>query len=86
MRKLQDKDTVVFHCALCEVRGPSAALRYLRERDRLLGDKEKEGKEGKEQKVYVLDRGFVQWQERFGEDTRLTEGYRKEIWKDGYWM
>ena len=39
---------------------------------------------GKEQKVYVLDRGFVGWQERFGEDTRLTEGYRKEIWMDGY--
>lgn len=44
-----------------------------------------EGKEEKkEQKVYVLDRGFVGWQERFGEDTRLTEGYRKEIWRNGY--
>ena len=42
--------------------------------------------EEKGQKVYVLDRGFVGWQERFGEDPRLTEGYRKEIWKDGYWM
>ena len=40
--------------------------------------------EKKEQKVYVLDQGFVGWQEKFGEDTRLTEGYRKEIWKDGY--
>ena len=40
----------------------------------------------KEQKVYVLDRGFVGWQERYGEDSRLTEGYRKEIWKEGYWM
>ena len=40
----------------------------------------------KEQKVYVLHRGFVGWQERFAEDTRLTEGYRKEIWRDGYWM
>jgi Cdc25 family phosphatase len=40
----------------------------------------------KEQKVYVLDRGFVGWQEMYGEDPRLTEGYRKEIWKDGYWM
>jgi Cdc25 family phosphatase len=48
-------------------------------------DVEEEGKK-KEQKVYVLDRGFVGWQERFGEDSRLTEGYRKEIWKDGYWM
>lgn len=40
--------------------------------------------EKKEQKVYVLDQGFVGWQERFGEDPRLTEGYRKEIWKNGY--
>ncbi len=47
-------------------------------------DVEEEGV--KEQKVYVLDRGFVGWQERYGEDSRLTEGYRKEIWKDGYWM
>jgi hypothetical protein len=108
----------VFHCALSQQRGPSAALRYIRERERLLGpgakakmksgsgvgevmikNKELKGKEddkdaewedieeeGKEQKVYVLDRGFVGWQERYGEDPRLTEGYRKEIWKDGYWM
>lgn len=40
----------------------------------------------KEQKVYILERGFVGWQEEFGEDVRLTEGWRKEIWKDGYWM
>lgn len=84
----------MFHCALSQQRGPSAALRYLRERERLLGaipksteqrseDKEKEIKE---QKVYVLDRGFVGWQESFGEDERLTEGYRKELWKNGYWM
>jgi rhodanese-related sulfurtransferase len=118
VRKLKDKETVVFHCALSQQRGPSAALRYIRERERLLGpdaktkmesgsgvgevmmkNKELKGKgddkdaewedveeEGKEQKVYVLDRGFVGWQERYGEDPRLTEGYRKEIWKEGYWM
>jgi hypothetical protein len=45
---------------------------------------EGEGKEKKEQKVFVLNRGFVGWQEAYGEDTRLTEGYRKEIWQDGY--
>jgi hypothetical protein len=91
-------------------------LRYLRERERLLGarpkadgfknsrelsksgsgkdemgneeEEEEEEKQNrlKDQKVYVLDRGFVGWQERFGEDERLTEGYRKELWKDGYWM
>ena len=114
VRKLKDKETVVFHCALSQQRGPSAALRYIRERQRLLNlpahlkggsgvgvvlmknseykmdsedgkDQEwEDAKEQKEQKIYVLDRGFVGWQERFGEDTRLTEGYRKEIWKDGY--
>lgn len=117
VRKLKDKETIVFHCALSQQRGPSAALRYIRERERLFGsgtrvgealkknkvDADSEAAEGQksaeqneewedvqdkkvEQKVYVLDRGFVGWQERFGEDTRLTEGYRKEIWRDGYWM
>ena len=49
-------------------------------------DERKEKEQGlkQKQKVYVLDRGFVGWQERFGEDVRLTEGYRKEIWMDGY--
>ena len=59
--------------------------------DKMGGDTDADGewehverKEQVEQKVYVLDRGFVGWQERFGEDTRLTEGYRKEIWKNDY--
>ncbi|KAH6856314.1 hypothetical protein B0I37DRAFT_412247 [Chaetomium sp. MPI-CAGE-AT-0009] len=114
VRQLQDKETVVFHCALSQQRGPAAALRYLRERERLLlpaaaataGKEAVEGKvtvdeggargpddgagvavlEGavKEQKVFVLDRGFVGWQEVYGTDERLTEGYRKELWEDGY--
>ncbi|KAK4177093.1 Rhodanese-like domain-containing protein [Triangularia setosa] len=97
IRKLEDKETVVFHCALSQQRGPGAALRYLREKERLAKldkkqQKQKEEEEEKdkklavEQKVYVLDKGFVGWQELYGEDERLTEGYRKELWKDGYWM
>ncbi|KAK4199227.1 Rhodanese-like domain-containing protein [Triangularia verruculosa] len=91
IRKLEDKETVVFHCALSQQRGPSAALKYLREKERLakLAQQPQEGEERKpavEQKVYVLDKGFVGWQEVYGEDERLTEGYRKELWKDGYWM
>ena len=35
VRELRDKEVVVFHCALSQQRGPSAALRYLRERERL---------------------------------------------------
>jgi rhodanese-related sulfurtransferase len=100
IRTLKDKDMVVFHCALSQQRGPSAALRYLREKERLEGgegegksgeSKEKEGKEEEEeeegkrkQKVVVLKGGFTEWQEKFGRDSRLTEGWEKGIWEDGY--
>ncbi|KAL2020446.1 hypothetical protein VTK56DRAFT_8412 [Thermocarpiscus australiensis] len=99
VRQLQNKETVVFHCALSQQRGPGAALRYIRERERILGsakasDKSKTDGEyaggndqrspAVEQKVYVLDRGFVGWQELYGTDERLTEGYRKELWENGY--
>jgi len=105
VRKLQDKETVIFHCALSQQRGPSAALQYIRERERLLPpakgaseasekpdvdakDGNAEGAKAKpvKQRVLVLDRGFVGWQEVYGTDERLTEGYRKELWEDGYWM
>jgi Cdc25 family phosphatase len=106
VRQLQDKQVVVFHCALSQQRGPAAALKYIRERERTLAaDKAAEEKAdtsgdgagqegaaaateeaaGKDQKVFVLDRGFVGWQETYGTDERLTEGYRKELWVDGYW-
>lgn len=87
LRKLEDKDTIVFHCALSQQRGPSAALRYLREKEAAAsggnGAKALESGE-KKQKVYVLDRGFVGWQEVYGTDERLTEGYCKELWENGY--
>lgn len=87
VHQLRDKETVVFHCALSQQRGPSAALRYLRERERLLPDVAGSGRQNNappEQEVLVLDRGFVGWQELYGEDERLTEGYRKELWENGY--
>ncbi|KAK4032287.1 Rhodanese-like domain-containing protein [Parachaetomium inaequale] len=86
VRQLQDKQAVVFHCALSQQRGPAAALRYIRERERTLaGPAGPEEEVGREQKVFVLDRGFVGWQEVYGADERLTEGYRKDLWVDGYW-
>ncbi len=90
MRQLQSVDTVIFHCALSQQRGPSAALRYIRERERLLpkttgSDTASDKAAGPDtQTVLVLDRGFVGWQEVYGEDERLTEGYRKELW--GRWL
>ncbi|KAL1632944.1 Cdc25 phosphatase Ibp1 [Neofusicoccum ribis] len=77
VRLLRGARTVVFHCALSQQRGPSAALRYLRERGRLLGG------EG-EQDVCVLEGGFVKWQEKYGTDETVTEGYLKDIWEYGY--
>ncbi|KAI1856810.1 hypothetical protein JX265_011451 [Neoarthrinium moseri] len=87
LRQLDGKDTVVFHCALSQQRGPGAALRYLRERADLLAKQKAKGAAppDKAQTVYILDRGFVGWQEVYGTDEKLTEGYRKELWEDGYW-
>lgn len=100
VRQLHDKETVIFHCALSQQRGPGAALKYIRERERMFPNRKKTGKDEKaeaaegenkkdsepavEQKVYVLDRGFVGWQEVYADDERLTEAYRKELWEDGY--
>jgi Cdc25 family phosphatase len=60
-RRLRDARTIVFHCALSQQRGPVAALRYARERARMgLGG----GEEEVQQDIFVLDGGFVKWQEK----------------------
>ncbi|OAG01547.1 Rhodanese-like protein [Paraphaeosphaeria sporulosa] len=94
VRTLKDKEVVVFHCALSQQRGPSAALRYIRERERLdqgrggekeTGDgEEKEPGKEKGQKVLVLRGGFTQWQDKYGPDKGLTEAWQKDIWEFGY--
>lgn len=33
------------------------------------------------QAVYVLDGGFVRWQEKYGPDERLTEKWVEDIWR-----
>ncbi|KAF3917543.1 hypothetical protein AA313_de0201333 [Arthrobotrys entomopaga] len=91
---LSSYDKVIFHCALSQQRGPSAALKYIRlkqeleERKRLASSEEDEllfkNVKGQKQEVYVLDGGFVEWQEKYGEDERLTEGWRKDVWENGY--
>lgn len=43
---------------------------------------QEEKEEGKQQEVWVLDGGFVKWQERYGTDDRLTEDYAPDIWND----
>ena len=55
VRTLGNQEAVIFHCSLSQQRGPSSALKYLREKERM-------GKEDG-QKVYVLEGGFSKWQE-----------------------
>ena len=38
--------------------------------------------ESKEQEIYVLDKGFVGWQEKYGKDEKLTADYAEDIWVD----
>ena len=101
---LADKDIIVFHCSLSQQRGPTAALKYLREKDSKLkkqgtsdhfneaqdpqAKKDREDQElekadqgeevkvasfsgppatstkTKKQEVFILDGGFVKWQEK----------------------
>ncbi len=83
VRKLSNKEMVIFHCALSQERGPRAARRYMEERakklksgevDKFAGAPEIGIKDGsiqkditglKEQEVFVLDKGFVGWQEKY---------------------
>jgi len=79
VRTLKSRDKVVFHCALSQQRGPSAALRYARERARILGE---EALKEKKQDICVLEGGFSMWQVKYGEDEKLTEGYVRDLWMD----
>lgn len=51
--------------------------------DKEEGGKGPSGTQVKKQKVYVLQGGFTMWQEKYGQDKDLTEGYEKDIWEFG---
>ncbi|KAL5600899.1 hypothetical protein BROUX41_005737 [Berkeleyomyces rouxiae] len=72
IQRLASKKTVIFHCALSQQRGPSAALKYIRELERL-------GNAG-QCSVLLLTGGFSAWQTTYGKDSTLTEDYSADIW------
>lgn len=76
----QIKD-VVFHCALSQSRGPSATLKFLRSLGEVKDQEQIEYFNGLS--VWVLQGGFTQWQQNYGEDETVTEGYEKDIWLFG---
>ena len=84
VRTLKEVEIVVFHCALSQQRGPTAARRYVRERSKIPAASQDPPSTGPSdskglcttdstetsnttetlQKVYILDGGFVKWQEK----------------------
>lgn len=82
LRKRLMKDgvqDVIFHCALSQVRGPSSTLRFLRSLQDIKDPKQIEF--FNQLSVWVLNGGFTRWQEKYGDDKTVTEGYDKEIWQ-----
>ncbi|SCU97434.1 LANO_0E16028g1_1 [Lachancea nothofagi CBS 11611] len=61
----------VFHCALSQQRGPSAAMKFLR----TLSDDDLS-----RFRIYVLRGGFSHWQSLYGENQDVTESYKKDLW------
>ncbi|KAI4113625.1 MAG: hypothetical protein LQ345_005434 [Seirophora villosa] len=75
VRTLKEKEKVVFHCALSQQRGPGAALRYLKERERLLGGvkvEQKVAEEGMSEMQRVRE-GVVE------DEGRGEEGKEQEV-------
>lgn len=84
--ELQDKlvkneiNDVVFHCMLSQARGPKATLRFMRS----LNDVDPKQREFFDNlNIWVLQGGFSKWQQEYGEDVDVTEGYDKELWQFG---
>lgn len=76
-----ETNDVVFHCMLSQARGPKATLKFMRSMNDVIDPKKREFFDGLN--IWVLQGGFSKWQESYGEDQDVTEGYDKEIWQFG---
>ncbi|KTW29625.1 phosphatase YCH1 [Pneumocystis jirovecii RU7] len=82
VQKTRNAKEVVFYCSLSQkrYRGPAGAKLFLETQ------KVQQNTENLQKKelpnVYVLRGGFSEWQKKYGEDEKLTEGYNKELWKE----
>ncbi|PLW16132.1 hypothetical protein PCANC_03925 [Puccinia coronata f. sp. avenae] len=89
IEQLKDVKCVIFHCALSQQRGPTAAKLYAHRReDGLVSGSLKSslafGEEararGAAQEVIILEGGFKGWAEEFKQDKTLVEGYNPALW------
>jgi rhodanese-related sulfurtransferase len=65
---LKDIPTLIFHCALSQVRGPKCFQRY------------KNHQKTNHQKLYILQGGFCAFGELYKNDARLVENYNQDYW------
>ncbi|KAK9460749.1 Rhodanese-like domain-containing protein [Lipomyces oligophaga] len=77
-KEVEQHPAVIFHCALSQQRGPTAAAMYTRYLE-MTGDLQ--NSEKPQQEIYVLKGGFTEWQQDFGDDERLTADYDPTIWR-----
>lgn len=71
-RNNQDPFYVILHCAHSQQRGPSAALKLMRNlTDEELGLIH----------ITILRGGFVKWASEYGNDKRLTDAYVSDLWE-----
>ncbi|KAM5539472.1 hypothetical protein V8D89_006924 [Ganoderma adspersum] len=75
VEKTKHIPTVVFHCALSQMRGPKAARIYSEARDQLEGD----GEDIPHQ-VLILRGGFQDFQAKFRKDPQLVENWSQKVW------
>ncbi|KAF8501031.1 Rhodanese-like protein [Russula emetica] len=77
VRDAKDVPQVIFHGALSQSRGPTAARQYKKRRNQLRED------DDTPQDVLILRGGFTDFQAKFKDDPELVENWSKDIWSFG---
>ncbi|KAG4302171.1 hypothetical protein PCK1_001443 [Pneumocystis canis] len=80
VEKTKNAKEVIFYCSFSQQRGPSGAKLFLKTLKYIQQNIKNTQKKYGFPKIYVLQGGFVEWQKKYSEDEKLTEGYNKELW------
>lgn len=72
----KDVPLLIFHCTLSQMRGPTAARKYVQSRVKSL----EEGEGNPNQEVVVLQDGFSLFQSKFKDDPELVENWDEKVW------
>ncbi|KAJ4001668.1 hypothetical protein F5050DRAFT_1722410 [Lentinula boryana] len=76
VKETRDVPLVIFHCALSQLRGPTAARIYKETRQNVLSETDSTSPT----KVLILRDGFTGFQDKFKDDAILVENWDKDVW------